>query len=372
MNAALYVSLGSELRWYEVDVDLAALTPGGAVQLPADVQYAWPHPRHRWLYVASSSGGPGKTGDAHHLSAFTIDAESGALSAHGELQALAARPVHCCVDRAGEFILTAYNNPSAVRVHRILPDGSVGDEVPQLGFTDPGIYAHQVRGMPSNRAAILVTRGNHGKPDEPGALKVLTLDGGRLTSRHSIAPGGGRAFRPRHVDFHPSQPWVYVAIERPPEIQMFDCGPDDRLVDQPRFSKTTLAHPTGPGDSGAGAIHFHPSGQTVYVSNRRLGVGQDSIAVFTIDPVRGEPTLIQSVDPRVIHVRTFSIDPSGRLVIAASIAAYATPSADGAPLAPDALSLFRIAPAGTLEFARKYDIETGSDQMFWSGMVGLG
>jgi hypothetical protein len=33
--------------------------------------------------------------------------------------------------------------------------------------------------------------------------------------------------------------------------------------------------------------------------------------------------------------------------------------------------VFRIGADGKLDFARKYDVETGNRQQFWSGMVTL-
>jgi 6-phosphogluconolactonase len=38
---------------------------------------------------------------------------------------------------------------------------------------------------------------------------------------------------------------------------------------------------------------------------------------------------------------------------------------------PAGMTVFRIAEAGTLAFARKYDIDVGSSQQFWSGMIAL-
>ena len=38
---------------------------------------------------------------------------------------------------------------------------------------------------------------------------------------------------------------------------------------------------------------------------------------------------------------------------------------------PACLSVFRIAMDGTLQFARKYDVEVGDRTMFWMGMVRL-
>jgi len=38
---------------------------------------------------------------------------------------------------------------------------------------------------------------------------------------------------------------------------------------------------------------------------------------------------------------------------------------------PAALSVYRIGSDGKLDFARKYDVDTGKVMQFWSGMVTL-
>ena len=80
-------------------------------------------------------------------------------------------------------MLTAYNNPSNITVHRINADGTVGAAVAQPEKLDTGIYAHQVLAVPGNRTVLLVTRGNHaedGKPEDPGAIKAYRFDNGVL------------------------------------------------------------------------------------------------------------------------------------------------------------------------------------------------
>ena len=69
-----------------------------------------------------------------------------------------------------------------------------------------------------------------------------------------------------------------------------------------------------------------------YAGKPVFGGGENSIVAYAIDPATGEPTLIQHVDPRSVHVRTFAIDPSGR----------------------------------------KYDVDTGGKIHYWMGMMGLG
>jgi len=105
------------------------------------VQYAWPHASRRYLYVATSSSAPsyGTAGTEHHVTAFRIDPESGALTPHGEPIRLPARPIHVSADIPSENILVAFNNPSAVRVYRINKDFTPGEEVTQPGPIDAGI-----------------------------------------------------------------------------------------------------------------------------------------------------------------------------------------------------------------------------------------
>ena len=57
-----YAAVGPELCVYDVDLGEAALHKRGAVTLPANVQYAGPHPSKRYFYGVSSSGGPGIAG----------------------------------------------------------------------------------------------------------------------------------------------------------------------------------------------------------------------------------------------------------------------------------------------------------------------
>src|SRR6266567_9136384 len=158
-KAALYANVGADLTHYDVDVAGAELIKRATVTLPAGVQYAWPHASRRYLYVASSSSAPGygTAGTEHHVTAFRIDPASGALTPHGAPIRLPTRPIHLSTDMPSEHLLVAFNNPSALRVYRINPDFTPGDEVPQPGPIDAGIFAHQVRVTPDNTLAILCT-----------------------------------------------------------------------------------------------------------------------------------------------------------------------------------------------------------------------
>jgi 6-phosphogluconolactonase len=379
-----YASVGSALTLYHIDVDAAGLTKRGSVTLPANIQYAWLHPSKRFLYVVTSNGGPGIAGDKHYASALAIDPATGALRLNGEPAALPSRPIHTSTDASGEFLFTAYNNPSNITVHRINADGTVGTQVAQPEKLDTGIYAHQVLATPSNRIVLLVTRGNHpegSKPEDPGAIKTYRFDNGVLRNLASIAPGNGpRAgfgFGPRHLDFHPTEPWAFVSIERQNKLYVYKLDDATGLARDPMFIKDTLSNPASPSPQGAGPIHVHPSGKFVYVTNRTFPAsgagsrkvaegGENTVAAFAIDGKTGEPKKLQTIEGHGIQLRTFGIDPSGRMLAVASV----LPLDDGS--LPAGITTFRIAGDGTLAFICKYDVDVGRAQQFWSGMVTLG
>jgi len=382
---ALYASVGPTLTHYDVDVPGAALSRRDSVALPANVQYAWPHVSRQYLYVASSNSAPGLggvIGDRHHVSAFRLDG-SGALTPHGQPIPLPSRPIHLTTDIPSEHVLVAFNNPSALRVYRINRDATLGEEVKQPEAIDPGVFAHQVRVTDNNRLAILVTRGNDptgAKPEDPGALKVFHFGNGLLTNVVSVAPNGGYGFGPRHLDFHPSQPWVYVSLERENKLDLFTLD-GDTLSAVPRFRKETLARPDNKlSRQAAGTVHVHPNGRFVYAANRAdtttdfegkkvfLG-GENNIATYAINQETGEPTLIDHAETHGIHCRTFHIDPSGRLLVAAHIRPLLVK--DGATVrpVPACLAVFRIGDDGKLGFVRLYDVDVGNNTMFWMGLV---
>lgn len=381
----LYAAVGPALTHYAVDVEGAALTRRGTVTLPANIHYCWPHANRRYLYCAASdsaSGVGGFVGANHQLSAYAIGAD-GTLAPHGEPAPLPTRPIHMTTDIPSAHALVAFSNPSGLRVYRINPDATLGAEIAQPEPIDPGIYGHQVRVGLDNRTAILVTRGHDAtaaKPEEPGALKLFRYDNGLLTGEVSVAPNGGYGFGPRHLDFHPAKPWVYVSLERQNRLDLFTLE-GGRLSPEAVSKIGTLAEPGNiRGRQAVGTVKVHPNGRFAYVANRAnttverggrkvFAGGENTLAVFALDQATGEPRPIQHVDTRGIHCRNFHIDPSGRLLVASHIMGLPVTEGDATREVPACLSVFRIGADGKLDFVRKYDVEVGERQMFWMGMV---
>jgi 6-phosphogluconolactonase len=386
-RADIYANVGAALLRYRVADDVSSLASvGDPLELPEEVQEAWVG--GRFLYVATSDAHTAKVPSRHSLHAFAVDA-SGALQPVGNAVRLRYRPIYITVDPRGEHLLCAFNEPSSVAVHRLSADGSIGAEVRQAATLDTGVYAHQIRVMPSGRAVIVPARGNQGIPgrkeEDPGALKIFGYDNGQLTNRQSVAPNGGREFRCRHVEFHPSGRWVYVVIESQNELHTYRIA-DDRLSAEPVFVTSVLASParSKPGQA-ASAIRMHPTnGRTLYVANRGRGTEvfageeviaegmENSIAVFSVNPDTGEPRLIQSADPQSLDVRMFALHPDGRSLVATShesAGPLKRRRGDGIEVVPPRIVLFEVEPDGRLTFKFKQDVRTEGAFQLWCGAV---
>jgi 6-phosphogluconolactonase (cycloisomerase 2 family) len=368
-RVALYASVGEELITFSVDVDRATLTRQSSLTLPGFVQEGWASPSTPFLYVAWSNGGASYLGtgiegrgDKHGVTPFRLDA-TGGLRPQGMPAQLRARPIYVTGDVSGRHLLVAYNDPSGISVHTIDREGTLGPEVQQPNSLDTGIYAHQVRVVPTNKSVIVVTRGNQPTattPEDPGALKVFRYDDGKLTNLASIAPAKGIGFRSRHLDFDPTGPWAFLTLESQNKLLVFRRT-EEGLDAAPLFTKSTLADGTGvnPGQT-ASTVHVHPNARFVYVGNRGGAVGgTNNIAVFRINQQTGEPTLVQNADTRGSTPRTFSLDPSGRILVV------------GNQAPPSSLTVFKVGADGKLEFANRYDVTVGRRPLWWTSLVAL-
>jgi hypothetical protein len=142
----------------------------------------------------------------------------------------------------------------------------------------------------------------------------------------------------------------------------------------------TLLDPASKFEQQAGPIHVHPNGRFVYLTNRAYATtdfegkqvlvgGENSVAAFAIDQATGEPKRLENVEAHANYLRTFGIDPSGKLLVSASV--WPMPLRDGTTQ-PAAIGVFRLGADGKPAFVRNYEVDaTAKKQQFWAGMVAL-
>jgi len=385
---ALYAAVGPDLVHYDADVEAGTLTHRDTLHTPYPyLKFGWADPARRFLYVASTNAPMAEPGDDFNLSAYRIDPDTGALSPHGAAKPLPASATHLTLDAQGRHALAVFRK-GMISVNHIAADGTVGEAVTQPEALYGGVFSHQIRVAPSNDLAIVVARGNRAtrnKPEEPGSLSVFNYRDGVLSEKARVAPGGGYGFGPRNLDFHPSQPWVYVCLELQSRIHVYKLE-QGTLSPQPAFIKDTLGKPGWVSSHQiAGQLHVHPSGRFVYIANRAAGEinfegrpffagGTNDMAVFSINQETGEPTLIQNEDTRGIYPFSFCIDPTGRMLVVGNSQAFEVrDTAATTTTIPASLATFRIGDDGQLTFVAKYDVAPkGEEMLIWTGLYRIG
>jgi 6-phosphogluconolactonase len=81
-----------------------------------------------------------------------------------------------------------------------------------------------------------------------------------------------------------------------------------------RLQRISMLPPDFKGRNDAAEVRVHPSGKFLYASNR----GNDSIAVFSIDPRKGILKLVEITPTEGKEPRNFGIDPTGSYLLAAN------------------------------------------------------
>lgn len=379
-----YAAIGDRLIHFNANIDTGKLKQNGSLRFGLNIQYVWSHPNLGIIYLALSNGGPGNKGTEHKLCACNLNTKDGTIEDIINSVTLPYRPLHLSIDHQKKHALVAYNNPCFISVHQLESSGAISSLIKQDINLDEGIFGHQIMATPDGKEVLFACRGFdalNGQPEQPGALKVFDYEDGKLSFKHSIAPNCGIGFGARHLDFHQNKNWVYLAVERQSEIHFLRIceNATNKIIEQ---KVSTLSQDVQPGvRQAASAIHIHPNGNFVYVSNRAylaekcspeqiVPNGEDSIAVFKINKETGRVNLIDSVDTNGSLPRTFSIDPSGRLLIAAN----SEPARKKNKLGqvrdlPVSLSLFKIGGDGKLEQSENLAFLNEDQLLFWAGFL---
>ena len=248
------------------------------------------------------------------ISAYARDPGTGQLTPLNTRSTLGDSPCHVALDRSGRFVLNANFGVDAgsVTVHRIEPDGRLGDMTDHVEHVGSGpdpvrqatSHVHMIASDPVTDDILVSDLGSD-------TVFVYALDQeGRLSPKAAAnleaVPGSG----PRHLAFHPDARHLFIVNELDSTICTLRRE-GDRFVVTDQVS-TRAADAVG--QNLTGAIRVTPSGRHVLVSNR----GDDSLAVLRFDPGAATLSLV-GVTPDVGECpRDFIVTPDARHVIVAS------------------------------------------------------
>ena len=290
------------------------LTPIGLAAETPNPSFLVYHPNGRFLYAANEREEGDAPGKNNSVSAFAIDKATGKLTFLNKVSSRGEMPCHVTIDKTGKFLLVANYGSGSVAVFPIQQDGRLGDATGFVQHTgssvDPnrqkGPHAHFISPSPDNRFALTADLGLDQVIEYRFDASKGTLTAGPAAAK--LRPGSG----PRHLAFHPSAKYVYVNSEMASTLSTFSY---DASTGTLKELQTVSTLPAGfPGTSSTAEVQVDRAGRFVYVSNR----GDDSIAIFAIDPSKGTLTPAGRASTNGKTPRYFTLDPSGNYLLAAN------------------------------------------------------
>ena len=298
---------------YRLDVSTGKLAPLGLAGEMVSPGFLAVHPNGRFLYAVNEVAEiDGKKGGA--VNAFALDHSTGKLTLLNQQPSKGVAPCHLSVDKMGKTILVA-NYGGTAAAFPIQPDGRLSEAssvVEHKGSsTNPtrqeGAHPHGIYLDPANKFAVVPDLGQ----DKVLVYRFDSARGALVANNPpsaSLKPGAG----PRHFAFHPRARYAYVINELNSTITAFSYDSLKGILTEIQ-SISTLPKDFK-GENTTAEIAIHPSGKFLYGSNR----GDDSIAVFHIDPGKGTLTAVQYQSTLGKTPRNFGIDPTGKFLLAAN------------------------------------------------------
>lgn len=216
-------------------------------------------------------------------------------------------PSYVKYDASRSLIFSAYFHLSKVKIDHLTDDGKI-EHYSEVKFEGHGPRVEQDQSKPHYSALT---------PDgkliicDYGADRIYIYDiddpkEPKLMNSY-IAPAG---YAPRHLVFHPTKPYVYVACELSSKILVMEYDAKTArltLVDEAEAAKDEQKNTTA-------AIRISKDGKFLYASTR----GADTIATFSVDPNGDRLKKLNTASTNGNGPRDFDLDPSEKYVIAAN------------------------------------------------------
>ena len=290
------------------------LSPAELVAPASDPAFLALHPNGRFLYALDESADVKRT-PGQGLKAYALNPTSGALTFLNEISTGSSGACHLAIDATGQSLLVANYGGGSVSAVTLRPDGRLGalaSLIQHQGKSvnpnrQEGPHPHGVYPSPDNRFVFVPDLGL-----DTVFCYLLDAPSAKLTRNTMIVGASLKAGSgPRHLAFHPYQPFTYVINELFCTIDAFRYDAAGSL----KHLQTISTLPPGeaiPKGTSTAEIQVHPNGRFLYGSNR----GANTLVVYRIEEKSGQLTYVESVPTLGQTPRHFALDPSGTWLLA--------------------------------------------------------
>ncbi len=166
-------------------------------------------------------------------------------------------------------------------------------------------HAHSARFIPNSNKVISVDLGTN----ELWFSKVNSLNKllPIIPQRLKMKEGAG----PRHMEFHPTQDWLYVVNELDCTVSLLKKTASGLFKIESSISTLPKAYDE---PNTCADIHISGDGKFLYASNR----GHNSIAIYNVNIETGELTFVAHESTKGKSPRNFSLSPNDEFLVVAN------------------------------------------------------
>ncbi|MFC7303810.1 lactonase family protein [Streptomyces monticola] len=293
---------GTGIAFATYDPGSGRITAGSTLTGVDDPSYLAVHPSGDTVYAVNEQEKGGVT--AIRLS------PDGPGEVLGRRDTGGGGPCHLSVHPGGRWLLSANYLSGSVAVHPIAPSGELGERTALVTHSEPapgpdqqGPHAHQFLTSPDGGHVLAVDLGT----DTVYTYRLDTTAGTlERVSYATLRPGAG----PRHLTFHPSGRFAYLADELDNTVTV--CAYD------PASGRLTPGTPqetgTGPGTSYPAQLLVTADGAFAYLANR----GHNSLTRYAVEDDGARLRLLDTVPVGGDFPRQLASSPDGGLLFAAN------------------------------------------------------
>ncbi len=255
----------------------------------------------------------GKNSNMGYIQSFATNSNDHMLRPVSKVVSGGADPCFISVNQAGNVLTANYSGGNVALFHL----NKTGELSPpcdiQQHFGEGPIKQRQ--SQPHVHSSYFEPNSNRIFVADLGTDKVALYnlpEGGTKLEKSEIQsinliPGSG----PRHLVFHPSLKFVYIVNEISNSISVVNLNKDGSFTTIETIS--TLPDKTSTTNNCAD-IHISKDGRFLYASNR----GINTIAIFSVDPQKGNIRLIGQEPTRGEIPRNFTLSPNEDFLLVAN------------------------------------------------------